>query len=70
MDNVPAKTDGISYIRIKKSQLADYLAEIRKVENFVPLNPVQHDTERVMIVDRGTKCPQYLIEIIYTEEEN
>lgn len=69
METVPALTDGVTFIRVKKSRLADYLIELRKHDDFVPLNPVTPDTEYVTIVERASKSPQYLIEVDYNDEE-
>lgn len=68
-EQVPSMTDGVSFIIVKKSLLAEYLKEIRDVYNFVPDTKIDNDTKTVMIVDRATKEPQYLIEIQYDLEE-
>lgn len=70
MDKVPARTDGVAFIRVKKPYLAQYLTDVRKLDDFVPLNPVTPDTDYVTMVDRATKEPQYLIEIDYNDEED
>lgn len=70
MVDIPKRTDGVAFITIKKPLLAEYLAEIRKNENLVPLSPIDNTTESVMIIDKGSKEPQYLIEIDYTNKEN
>lgn len=65
----PNKTDGVSFISVKKSQLRDYLDNLRNHFNFVPKEPVTNDTNYVMIVDNTSRSDQYLIQVVYEEEE-
>ena len=68
-NSIPAKSDGVSTIVVHVDHLPTYLQELRRVENFVPLTPVTDSTKYVTIVSRGSKTPQFLIEVKYPESE-